>query len=152
MAGRKVQGSGHGLQDDLSRSASTQRLTMILGVGAFYTLSMAGNCTRGVWCHYGWHLVVVSTGFGRKLGGGRPVVSWIFQEMTLHGGCEMGIGGRDDDPTLVERRVLAHPQGRPWHMYTSPLYCTTNWTLCVTHGCLIILLSQICEISFFASF
>ena len=27
MAGRKVQGSGPGLQDDLSRSASTQRLT-----------------------------------------------------------------------------------------------------------------------------
>ena len=47
MAGRKVQGSGPGLQGDLSRSASTQRLTEILGVGAFYTLGMAGNCARG---------------------------------------------------------------------------------------------------------
>ena len=47
MAGRKVQGSGPGLQGDLSRLASTQRLTTILGVGAFYTLSMVGNRTRG---------------------------------------------------------------------------------------------------------
>ena len=55
----------------------------------------------------------VPTGFGGKLGGGRPVVSWILQEMTLHGSCETGIGGKDDDPTLVKRRVPAHPQGRP---------------------------------------
>ena len=48
MAGRKVQGSGPGLQGDLSRSASTQRLTTILSTGAFYTLSMAGNRVRGV--------------------------------------------------------------------------------------------------------
>ena len=48
MAGRKVQGSGPGLQGDLSRLASTQRLTMIPGVGAFYTLNMAGNRVRGV--------------------------------------------------------------------------------------------------------
>ena len=48
MAGRKVPGSGPGLQGDLSRSASTQRLMTILGVGAFYTPSMAGNCVRGV--------------------------------------------------------------------------------------------------------
>ena len=47
MAGRRVQGSGPGLQGDLSRSASTQRLMTISGVGAFYTLSMAGNCMRG---------------------------------------------------------------------------------------------------------
>ena len=47
MAGRKVQGSGPGLQGDLSRSASTQRLTTILGFGAFYTLSMVGNRVRG---------------------------------------------------------------------------------------------------------
>ena len=51
--------------------------------------------------------------FWWKLGGGRPVVSWIFQETTLHGSCETGIGSKDDDPTLVERRVLARPQGRP---------------------------------------
>ena len=48
MGGRKVQGSGPGLQGDLSRSASTQRLTMIPGIGAFYTLRMAGNCAKGV--------------------------------------------------------------------------------------------------------
>ena len=48
MAVHKVQGSGPGLQGDLSRSASTQRLTTIPSVGAFYTLRMAGNCVRGV--------------------------------------------------------------------------------------------------------
>ena len=53
------------------------------------------------------------TSFGGKLGGGRPVVSWIFQETTLHGSCETGIGGKDDDPTLIEKRVPACPQGRP---------------------------------------
>ena len=47
MAGRKVQGSGPGLQGDLSRLASTQRLMTILGVGAFYTLSMAGKSREG---------------------------------------------------------------------------------------------------------
>ena len=36
-----------GLQGDLSRSASTQRLTTILGVGAFYTRGMAGNRAGG---------------------------------------------------------------------------------------------------------
>ena len=51
--------------------------------------------------------------FGGKLGGGCPVVSWTFQEMTLHGGYGTGIGGKDDDLTLVERRVPARPQGRP---------------------------------------
>ena len=48
MAGRKVQGSGPGLQGDLSGSASTQRLMTIPGVGAFYTLRMVGNRVRGV--------------------------------------------------------------------------------------------------------
>ena len=71
MAGRIVQGSGPGLQGDLSRSASTQRLTTILSVGAFYTLRMAGNHTRGgvmslrvtssgrpdwIWRETGWRL------------------------------------------------------------------------------------------------
>ena len=47
MAGRRVQGSGPGLQGVLSRSASTQKLTTILGVGAFYTLNMVGNHASG---------------------------------------------------------------------------------------------------------
>ena len=47
MAGRIVQGSGPGLQGDLSRSASTQRLTTIPSVGAFYTLRMVGNRASG---------------------------------------------------------------------------------------------------------
>ena len=46
-AGRIVQGSAPGLQGDVSRSASTQRLTPISGRGAFYTLKLAGNRTRG---------------------------------------------------------------------------------------------------------
>ena len=45
--GRIVQGSGPGLQGDLSRSVSTQRLTTISGWGAFYTLELAGNRMRG---------------------------------------------------------------------------------------------------------
>ena len=66
--------------------------------------------------------MVIPTGFGGKLGGDRPVVSWIFQETTWHRDCETGIGGMDDDPTLVSRRVLARrkenrdtlPQTRPY--------------------------------------
>ena len=57
--------------------------------------------------------MVILTGFGGKLGGGHPAVSWIFQETTLRRSCETGIGGMDDDPALVSRRVPARPQGRP---------------------------------------
>ena len=66
MAGRIVQGSGPCLQGDLSRSASTQRLTTIPSVGAFYTLRMAGNCVRGG---------VTSL---RATSSGRP--GWIWRE------------------------------------------------------------------------
>ena len=51
--------------------------------------------------------MVIPTGFGGKLGGDRPVVSWIFQETTWRRDCETGVGGMDDDPTIVSRRVPA---------------------------------------------
>ena len=57
--------------------------------------------------------MVIPTSFGGKLDGYHPVVSWASQEATLHSSCEMGIGGRDDDPTLVVRRVPVRLQGRP---------------------------------------
>ena len=66
--------------------------------------------------------MVIPTSFGRKLGGDRPVASWILQETTTRRDCETGIGGMDDDTTLVSRRVPACrkedrdtlPQTRPY--------------------------------------
>ena len=62
----------------------------ILGVGAFYTLGMAGNRARGGVTSLWATSSGVPTGFGGKLDDSRPVTSWKSQEVTLRGSCETG--------------------------------------------------------------